>query len=148
MQGQIIVDVETGRRSLYVPQAHIQIATFAVGDRWLIAAFRTDGEHRPIGEQTSIPTEEWLKSTHQFTTETDVPEHIVAFAVESERQRQEFVDDTIDDLEATIMNADLFSMGAEITIPLIPDQPAEEKEVEHQIALEINKLMTEAGGLH
>src|SRR3989338_6253015 len=91
MRGHILVENEGGRRSLYVPEAHIQIYVYLNGaQKWIVAAYRTDGYYGPTRE-TAVPTTLHLQRDYRWTAELDVPQHLVDFAVESERRRQEEV---------------------------------------------------------
>ncbi len=148
MRGYILVSNEDGRRSLYVPEAHIHMYVTKGRDAWIVAAYRTDGYYGRTRAE-AIATTEHLKQKYQQTTEVDVPDNIVAFAVESERRRQE----SVEGIEEILMQAAkigesksgyrafMSQLGREKL-----DKEFDEK-AEDKIGEEISKLISTSGGL-
>jgi hypothetical protein len=149
MRGHILVSNEDGRRCVYVPAAHIQFnVTKGRQDRWIVCAFRTDGYHGRTREE-AIPTTEHLKRAYQSTAEVEVPDHIVAFAVESERRRQESVGGFEGILTRAVAGKDKAGGFKELMAQLAREKLDKEfsEEAEDKIGEEIDRLITEAGGL-
>lgn len=101
MRGQIIIERETGVRWVYIPAEHIQLRVCQGGTYGLIIfSLRTDNFIRT--KRGLVPTEEWLKRTCQFTSEVDVPDEVVKFAVLSEQERQRTVSNIAQETEAVV----------------------------------------------
>ena len=91
MRGQIIVEKGSGRRWIYVPEASIQFQHQEGGPLGLLLnAFRTDGWRRTKGG--AIPMTDWLEDNHDFKEHVEIPDELVEFAVQSEKDRTEAVE--------------------------------------------------------
>lgn len=148
MRGYILVSNEDGRRSLFVPEAHIHLYVTKGRDTWIVAAYRTDG-YTGRTRAEAIPTIEHMKREYQQTTEVDVPDHIVAFAVESEHRRQE----SVEGIEEILMRAAKVG-SSKAGYRAFMDQLGREKldenfseAAEDKIGAEINALISISGGL-
>lgn len=147
MKAQIIVCKETGRRHLYVPAARIQFNAVENGrGEWIVCAFRTDGFHG-LNRATAIPTVEHLRQTHHFTSEVDVPQHIVDFAVESERSRQESVESIETGLRELMRSVPTETDFADLMGWIDEDKSDAGQKTENRIGLEIEKILAATGGL-
>lgn len=149
MKGHIIVENNGGRRHIYVPEAHIQFYAILNGqERWIVCAFRTDGYYGRTREN-AIPTVEHLRQAYQFTKELEVPEHLVKFAVESERRRQESVAGIEEVLQEAVKTgnrqAEFRALISQLSSEKSDDQFGED--VEHKIGQEVDALITKTGGL-
>ena len=146
MKGHVLLDGH-GYRWIFVPEANIHFRVTQSGKKhWIVCAFRTDGYHG-LNPEDAVPVVEYLKREFQWTKELDIPEHLVQFAVESERLRQESVENIQD-----IMFKARYDEG--VAYEEFMRQAATEdldqdfsEEVETKIALEIRELLVKAGGL-
>ena len=142
MQGQIMID-EHGTRWIHVEKAQIYFQSTLNGiGEWVVAAFRSDGYVRATG----MPMLEDLKRTHQFTTELEVPEHLIEFAVESFRLRHEAVD-AIASIFENMMKTRDETAGFKDFVDLMKDDKAERDALDEQtIGAEIFALIQQTGG--
>jgi hypothetical protein len=148
MKARLLVSKEDGRRCLYVPEAHIQFDILKVNEHWIVSAFRTDGYYGRTREE-AIPTIEHLQQKYQFTVELEVPPHIVHFAVESERRRQESVEGISEILSQTVRSGD-HAIGFKEFMAQLGREKLDkdfDENAEHKIGEEIHQLMQRAGGL-
>lgn len=148
MRGHILIENEGGRRSLYVPEAHIQVYVVKSGlPKWIVVALRTDGYHAPTPE-TAVLTIEHLRRDYRWTVELDVPQHLVAFAVESERRRQEEVGDLAQIFTAAVETGDAQAWLRAFQAYVAPEAGDQDfsEETEDRIGAEFNELMAKAGG--
>ncbi len=149
MHGQIMVQTDYGYvwRWVYVPAANIQVRPIKNGiGEWVVTAFRTDGFFRV--NDGAVPMMEHLRATCQFTTEVEVPDHIVQFAVESELLRHETVEGIAEILEQT-NETNQAPKGLRDFIKLVSTSPEAlaQHELEQEIGEELNKLIEASGGL-
>ncbi|MDB5264632.1 MAG: hypothetical protein JWN64_203 [Parcubacteria group bacterium] len=151
MLGRILIENKDGTRWIYVPEAHIQFWVPAGGRLGLIlCAFRTDGYHRNNGNP--IPVTQWLEENCQFTTKVDVPDDIVEFAVQSERERHESVEgieelflDMIDRKVERPSHKDLKTL-----LEVLGENTSDQEEldrIEFEIAKRAKALLTDNRGL-
>lgn len=147
MHARVLQERDTGRKSVYVPGAHIQIFVPEGGEHGLIiAAFRTDGYNRDTGR----PIIQWLNETCRQIGEVDVPDEIIDFAVASERARQSEVEGLADIMQAIAMTAaDNDDQWQEPTalIQAAAQQRHHNKDTEYQHALAIKQLLDGVRGL-
>lgn len=149
MRGHILLEEKTGRRSIYVPEAHIQFYLLKRRDGyWDVCAYKTDGYYGRTREE-AIPTLEHLRATNQWTAELEVPEHIVRFAVESERRRKESVEGIEQILLRALKTKDRRASFRELLAHMSErrEDPALGEEAEHTIGKEIAALLQQTGGL-
>lgn len=146
MQGRIIVSDDTQWEWIYVPQAHIYFRTTLTGRKKLfVAAFRSDGYRQIEGGLVSM--EWWIEQSHTIVATLEVPEDIVAFAVESERLRQLEVGG-VTTLLATAVVRDARINFRDYLGLILEQQEGQTEEEEHEMGLRIQQLMARAGGLH
>ncbi len=82
MRGQVIVDKTTGRQWLYAPEAKLYFhALEGENNKMIVVAFRSDGYFNLPGGP--MPIEQWLRENFNFTTELEIPQHIMEFALKS-----------------------------------------------------------------
>ncbi len=149
MRGHVLVHPEDGRRCIYVPEAHIQFDVAKSGTgKWIVCAYRTDGYWGRTREE-AIPTVEHLRQAYQWTAQLEVPEHLVTFAVESERRRQESVEG-IEQILSKAVGANNPRVGFKEFMNQLGREKLDRKsdeDVEDTIGEEIHQLLTQAGGL-
>ncbi len=115
-------------------------------EKWVVAAFRTDGYYQVNGG--FIPTIQHLEQNYQLVGETEVPDDIVEFAVQSEKRRQESVGDIGDLLKEAITSGDPEG-GFRGFLALLEHERMEEEDpdAEERAGEAINRLLTRTGGL-
>jgi hypothetical protein len=129
-----------------VPQAHIYFQATETGQKKLfIAAFRSDG-YRQI-EGGLVANEWWIEQYHTIVRTLDVPDDIVAFAVESERLRQIEVGDMALILQGTV-TIDLESGLLKFLEHISETPESQTEDEEHEMGLRVQRLLEGAGGLH
>lgn len=152
MQGNILTEVETGRLSVYVEAASIQIFVIDLNDgKPVLYPCRTDGywvtEWEQVAEgmkpRNMIPIIGRLQKANRFVATIDVPKHIVEFAVWSERQRQQSIDEIASIFEETVRTGDgdwgLKRFLSEMELQKLEE--AEQPYSEVQIATELLELI-------
>lgn len=139
-----MIENETGKKWLYIPEAHIQVHVFEDGDLIVIAAHRTDGYLRSTGRRVI----DQLRETHCFTSEVEVPKWVVDFAVESERKRQETVDGITGMLQGAAEEGGEKPSARALLDLRAAMETNEEPDLERTVALEIQRILREAGGHH
>lgn len=144
MQGRIIVGDENRSKWVYVPEAHIYFRPTETGQKKLfLAAFRSDGFRLIEGGYVSM--EWWLNQCHTTIATLDVQDDMVAFAVESERLRQQ----EAGGIEAVLLESVMldretgFIKFLEVTGSNVGGQTEEE---EHAMGLRAQALLAKAGG--
>ena len=144
MRGRIIVNHDTLQEWVYVPPAHIYFRATETGQgKLIVVSFRSDEYHEVRGGLVSM--EWWIEHSHTTLATVQVTDDMVAFAVESERLRQEEVEG-ITSILRTVMSdpkTDLLK-----TLNLNTETSADQsEEAEHAMGLRIRALLARAGGL-
>jgi hypothetical protein len=152
----------SGRQSVHVPEAHIQIFVQKFKEntepKFSFDAFRTDGyyvtEWKTVPEGlkpvSMIPMSDYLIDTYSETAELEVPDHIVEYAVRSEQRRRETVDQISTILESSVANRDPRAGFTELMREMSSLEEEEPDLNEEEIAQELLVLVTkiEGGGFH
>ncbi|HVU75388.1 MAG TPA: hypothetical protein VHD38_00945 [Candidatus Paceibacterota bacterium] len=163
MLGYIIINRRNKEGSLYLPEVALQLRACPGGRRDWVDVYPTDGMRRDRkGRGPAIVYADWLKKSHDFVAEIDVPLVMVRFAIEADEKKHSQIDAIGALLEDITKRAPEASSGSvpmpdktvitdgarrfrEIMDAKEPGEISEEKK--YAMALQIQRWIHEAGGL-
>ena len=114
MNGVILVEHESGRRSIYIASASIRIEPYVFKNpaTYKLGYYRTNGyrvlkfKQEPEGLRpvVMIPMIDHLRRAYAWTSAVEVPQHVVDFAVACENQKAAEIDALAEILERSTKN--------------------------------------------